>query len=219
VGLEHGGDAFRTRPGTRSEQRRHALDVCAPAVERRTACAGAGRDRARALARSAFRPHQRDGRTGSSSRRRTDDAITRLRDAIELEPRSRVAHLFAARAYIEKGLFDDAAAEAAAARGLGPSNTQAIALEVHANARRGKHTEAKTALAELLRLSRDRYVSPYHLAIACNGLDDPAEAVAWLERGFDERDPMMVFLNVEPQWKNLRGEPRIVRLLKRVKFL
>lgn len=150
---------------------------------------------------------------------RTDDAIARLRDAIELEPRSRVAHLFAARAYIEKGLFDDAAAEAAAARGLGPSNTQAIALEVYANARRGKHTEAKTALAELLRLSKDRYVSPYHLAIACNGLNDPAEAVGWLERGFDERDPMMVFLNVEPQWRRLRGEPRVVALLKRMRFI
>jgi hypothetical protein len=28
----------------------------------------------------------------------------------------------------------------------------------------------------------------------------------------------MVFLNVEPQWSNLLGEPRIVRLLKRMKF-
>jgi hypothetical protein len=57
------------------------------------------------------------------------------------------------------------------------------------------------------------------VAIACNGLNDRAEAIAWLERGFEERDPKMVFLNVEPQWRNLRGEPRVVRLLKRMKFL
>jgi TolB-like protein/Tfp pilus assembly protein PilF len=150
---------------------------------------------------------------------RTDEAIARLRDAVELEPRSRVAHLFAASAYIEKGLFDDAVAEAGAARNLTPSNTQALALEACANAKRGKHSEAEAALAELLRLSKERYVSPYHVAIACNGLNDGAQAIAWLERGFEEHDPKMVFLNVEPQWRNLLGEPRIVRLLKQMKFL
>ena len=150
---------------------------------------------------------------------RTDEAIARLRDAIELEPRSRVAHLFAASAYIEQGAFDDAVAEAGAARALTPSNTQARALEAYANAGRGKHSEAEAALAELLELSKERYVSPYHVAIACNGLNEPAEAIARLERGFEEHDPMMVFLYVEPKWRNLRGEPRMVRLLKRMKFL
>ena len=149
---------------------------------------------------------------------RTDDAIARLRDAIELEPRSRVAHLFAARAYIEKGLFDAAAAEAEAARLLTPANTQAAALEACANARRGKGREAETTRAELVRLSKERYVSPYHIAIACNGLNDRSEAIAWLERAFEARDPMMVFLNVEPTWKNLHDEPRFRALVKRMSF-
>jgi hypothetical protein len=39
------------------------------------------------------------------------------------------------------------------------------------------------ALAELLPLSEERYASPYHVAIACNGLNDRAEAIAWLETG------------------------------------
>jgi tetratricopeptide (TPR) repeat protein len=150
---------------------------------------------------------------------RIDDAIARLRDAIELEPRSRVAHLFAARAYIEKGLFDAAAAEAEAARLLTPTNTQAVALEACANARRGNHREAETSRAQLVQLSRERYVSPYHVAIACNGLNERSEAIAWLERAFQERDPMMVFLNVEPTWRNLRSEPRFRTLLKQMKFL
>jgi TolB-like protein/Tfp pilus assembly protein PilF len=150
---------------------------------------------------------------------RTDEAIARLRDAVELEPRSRVAHLFAASAYIERGLFDHAVAEARAARDLTPANTQALALEASANAKRGNLADAKTALADLLRLSTERYVSPYHVAIACNGLNDPAQAIAWLERGFDERDPKMVFLNVEPQWRHLRREPRVVSLLKRMRFV
>lgn len=150
---------------------------------------------------------------------RTDEAIARLREAIELEPRSRVAHLFAASAYIQKGLFTDAVAEADAARVLTPANTQALALAACANAKRGQRREAKATLTELLQLSKQRYVSPYHVAIAWNGLNKPSEAMAWLERGFEERDPKMVFLNVEPIWNNVRGEPRFRTLLKQMKFL
>jgi adenylate cyclase len=150
---------------------------------------------------------------------RTDEALDRLRDAIELEPRSRVAHLFAARAYIEKGAFDAAAAEAEAARLLAPTNTQALAFEACANAKRGEHGKAEASRARLVELSRERYVSPYHIAIACNGLNKPAEAIAWLERAFEARDPMMVFLKVEPIWRNLRDTARFRVLLKKMKFV
>jgi hypothetical protein len=49
-------------------------------------------------------------------------------------------------------------------------------------------------------------------------LNEPSEAIAWLERGFEARDPMMVFLNVEPTWKNLRDETRFRMLLKQMNF-
>jgi Tfp pilus assembly protein PilF len=149
---------------------------------------------------------------------RTDDAIVRLREAIELEPASRVAHLFAASAYIEKGLFSDAISEAAAARTLTPVNTQAVALEICANARRGRRRDAESAYAHLLELTTRRYVSPYHMAIACNGLNGPPDVLGWLERGLEEHDPKMVFLNVEPICRNLREEPRFRALLERMKF-
>lgn len=59
----------------------------------------------------------------------------------------------------------------------------------------------------------------YNIALICNGLEEPAEALTWLERGFEERDPMMVFLKVEPKWNNLRGNRRFVRLLNRINLL
>ena len=149
---------------------------------------------------------------------RTDDAIVRLREAIELDPRSRVAHLVAARACIAKGMFDAAVLEAREAHAATPSNTQARALEIVANARRGEHGEAKAAFKMLLQLSRDRYVSPYNMAIACLGLNDTAQAISWLERGCESHDPRMVFLNVDPTWNNLRGDARFRRLLKRMRF-
>ena len=74
------------------------------------------------------------------------------------------------------------------------------------------------AFKTLLQLSRERYVSPYSLAIGCNGLNDTEGAIAWLERGFEAHDPKMVFLNVDPTWKSLRSDARFRRMLKRMRF-
>jgi TolB-like protein/Tfp pilus assembly protein PilF len=144
---------------------------------------------------------------------RTDEAIARLRETIELDPKSRPAHWFLASAYIEKGFFAEALAEAAAARALSPSNTQMIAYESYANARLGRRAEARQALETLQQLARDRHVPPYSIALVYNGLDEPGEALTWLERAFENRDVFMSFIEVNPIWKNLRDHPRFVRLL------
>jgi tetratricopeptide (TPR) repeat protein len=181
------------------------VDVRAPSVERRVPRRCVGGDGSCSLARSAIRPDPRHGRPDAASCRPNRRCDIRLREAIELEPQSRVAHLFAARAYIEKSLFDAAVAEARAASVLTPANTQALALEACANARRGRRREAQAARARLVQLSRERYVSPYHIASACNGLNESSEAISWLERAFEMRDPMMVFLNVEAHMEKPAG--------------
>jgi TolB-like protein/Tfp pilus assembly protein PilF len=145
---------------------------------------------------------------------RTDDALARLQEALALDSNSRVAHLFAASACIEKGLFTEAVAEAHASSVLSPGSSQAIAFEAYANAKLGNRVEARAALDQVLQVSRERFVPPYHIAIIYSGLDETAEALTWLERGFEQRDPKMVFLKVEPKWNNLRDDPRFIRLLK-----
>jgi hypothetical protein len=51
-----------------------------------------------------------------------------------------------------------------------------------------------------------------------NGLGERDNALAWLERGVEMRDPRMVFLRVEPKWDNLRDDPRFKDLVKRMKL-
>lgn len=93
----------------------------------------------------------------------------------------------------------------AAARALSPSDTHAMALEALAETKIRKKAEAKLMRDQLLQLSRERHVPPYHIAILYNGLNEKAEALTWLDRGFEQHDPKMVFLKVDPRWKNLRG--------------
>ena len=150
---------------------------------------------------------------------RPDEALARLRKTLELEPHFWLACLFASSAYIEKGMFAEAVAEAHKARDFSGGSTHAMAFDGFALAKSGKQAEARGVLEELLKLSTQRYIPPYHLALVYNCLDERDETLAWLERGFEQRDPKMTFLKVEPKWNNLRDDPRFVSLLKRLKLL
>jgi len=148
----------------------------------------------------------------------TDEALARLQKAFELDPNFWLAHLFASSAYIEKGMFPEAVAEARKARELSGASTHPLAFEGYALAKSGKQAEARGLLAELLKLSTKRFVSPYNIALIYNGLDERDETLAWLERGFEQREKGMVFLKVEPKWNNLRSEPRFIDLMKRMRL-
>jgi TolB-like protein/Tfp pilus assembly protein PilF len=150
---------------------------------------------------------------------RVSEAVERLEEAIDLDPKSRVAHLFASSAYIEAGRYDDAIAEARASYELAPSNTQPLAFEGYAHAKAGRRSEACTLLEKLLEMDRNRYIPRQNIALLYNALDDPTEALSWLERAVEQRDFKLVFLKVEPKWKNLRGEPRFAVVLRRINLL
>jgi len=149
---------------------------------------------------------------------RAREALARLQKTFELDPNFWLAHLFASSAYIDKGMFPEAVAEARKARELSGASTHPIAFESYALAKSDKQAEARAMLAELLKLSTKRFVSPYNIALIYNGLDERDETLAWLERGFEQREPKAVFLKVEPKWNNLRSEPRFIDLMKRMRL-
>ena len=125
-------------------------------------------------------------------------------------------HLFASSAYIEKGIYAKAVAEARKARELAPFLTIATAYGSYALAKSGKRAEARAELESLLKLSTTHFVPPCHIALVYNALGERDETIAWLERGFQQRDPKMTFLKVEPKWNNLRSDSRFVEIIKRM---
>ncbi len=122
--------------------------------------------------------------------------------------------MFAASAYIEKGMFAEAVAESRKEYELSGRND--IPFGTYALAKSGKRDEALGALKGLLKLSKTKYVSPYSIAMIYNGLEMRDKALEWLEKGYELRDPKMTFLKVEPKWNNLRNESRFVDLMKRM---
>jgi serine/threonine-protein kinase len=150
---------------------------------------------------------------------RTDEALARLQATIALDPRHVLARIFAAAAYIEKGMYADAIAEAQQAVDT-TRRTMAhpLGLLGYALAKSGNQAQARAVLAEMLAASESRYVAPYGLALVYNALGERDETLAWLERGYEARDHKMNLLKVDPKWKNLYGDPRFQDIVSRIGF-
>ena len=58
-----------------------------------------------------------------------------------------------------------------------------------------------------------------HLALVLHGLGRDDEAIQQLRRAFDNREPSMTFLGVDPKWDGLRTSPAFQELLSRVNLL
>jgi DNA-binding winged helix-turn-helix (wHTH) protein/tetratricopeptide (TPR) repeat protein len=146
-----------------------------------------------------------------------NEALDQLQKTIDLEPNLWLSHLFVSRLYTEKGMHAEAVAAARKAGELS-GNSQSHAYRAYALTKWGKHSEARTVLDELLKLSTEKYVPPYNLALVFNGLGEQEKVADYLEKGYAEKDARMVFLKVEPMWNNLRSELRFLDLMERMKL-
>jgi len=83
----------------------------------------------------------------------------------------------------------------------------------------GRKREAQKMVNELKERSRHHYVFPSVFANAYLGLGEKEQALTWLERAYEEQDPHLFYLKVDPFMDPLRSEPRFQALLRRVNLL
>ncbi|MDQ3748575.1 MAG: winged helix-turn-helix domain-containing protein [Acidobacteriota bacterium] len=146
----------------------------------------------------------------------SDEAVSRLNKTLELDPNFWHTHLILSGIYTEKQMFSEAVAEAEKAARFSGGNSQAVAVKGYALAKSGNPAQARIALAELQKLSTEKYVPAYNFAIIYNALGETETALNYLEKAFVEKNVLMVFLKVDPKWNNLRNEPRFVEIIKRM---
>jgi TolB-like protein/DNA-binding winged helix-turn-helix (wHTH) protein/Tfp pilus assembly protein PilF len=82
----------------------------------------------------------------------------------------------------------------------------------------GRKREAVKLIDELKEGSRQHHISASLFAEAYLGLGKNDEAMAWLERAYEERDQWMVYIKSFPGWDALRPEPRFQALVRRMNF-
>jgi TolB-like protein/Tfp pilus assembly protein PilF len=150
---------------------------------------------------------------------RYDQAIEQLRKTVEMDPGFYYAHWTLGDALALKGANEEAIAEYKKAIALN-DDPLPPALLGHLYAKIGRKDEALAILKQLRELresSKQRYVSPYNLALIHIGLDEKDEAIQLLEETYEERDGYNIaFLKVEPMLDPLRGDPRFEALVQKV---
>jgi hypothetical protein len=50
------------------------------------------------------------------------------------------------------------------------------------------------------------------------GLGDKRQALEWLEKAYQDRSELLIFLNVSPVFDSLHSDPRFQSLLRRMNF-
>lgn len=138
--------------------------------------------------------------------RRYDEAISQLRQTIEMNDQFATAHYLLAMAYEQKGMFDEAMAEAQKARALTKLDDFDAVL-AHLYAVSGKKAEAEKMLADLI----NRRAHPHAVALVYAGLGDNDRAMQWLERL--DKTKSRWFLKSDPRLDALRSKPEFQSLI------
>ena len=148
--------------------------------------------------------------------RRFDEAIAQCRKTLELDPAYYPARRSLALAYSQQGAHEQAVRELERDGPGSASTPSGLADLGYIYARAGRSKDAHEVITELTNRSAREYVTPYALALVHAGLGENSRALEWLERAGEERSPRLVFLNVEPTFDGLRGDPRFAAVRRKL---
>ena len=149
--------------------------------------------------------------------RQYDKAFEQLRKTIEMDPSFYYARYNLGEAYEFTGNFQEALKEYQAAYRLSDDPAM-LGFVGHAYARSGKKDEALKAIDQMKEISRQRYVPAYSFAQVYAALGEKDQAFQWLDKCYQDHDPSMVLIKVDPTLDNLHTDPRFADLVKRMRL-
>lgn len=147
--------------------------------------------------------------------RQYHQAIRQCRETIEIDPTFYLAHGILGTVYAQLGDYEEAAKELKEAVSLS-KDPEVYAELGHVYALQNKRDEAEILLKETKDISRQKYVTPFGIAITYAGLGEFDEAFKWLEKAYKDRNNWLVWLKADPRLDPLRDDPRFTSLLQRV---
>lgn len=148
-----------------------------------------------------------------------DESLSVLKATLDMNADFWLTHLFMSRAYLAEGMLQESIESAQRANSIAAGNSESLALVGYGMAMSGDKEGARRILAQLHQQAKTTYVPAYDLAVLNVGLGNNTRALDLLETSFNRREPLMVFLAIEPKWDVLRQEPRFAELMKKMKFV
>jgi len=147
--------------------------------------------------------------------RRYDEAIEQYKKVIGLDPNFATTHFFLGRAYEAKGMYDEAVKEYSLAGGAGSASKDVVArYEVYK--RSGWNAYLQTSLDQLVESSPERRFPPFVIATFYARANKRDETLAWLEKGYEERDFRITLLSTSFEFDKFRSDPKFKEIVRRM---
>ena len=140
-------------------------------------------------------------------------AKEQCRNALYLDPNSTWAQFAIGWIDIEAGKFNEATTEMQHRAVYSPFVAGWLG---YAYAKSGERIKAEATITELNQMSSRRSVSPFSTAIIYVGLGDKVRALDGLEKAYEARSWLLLWLKMDRIFDPLRSEPRFIALLKKV---
>lgn len=148
--------------------------------------------------------------------RQYDRAAAHFRKVGDLFPDFFPTNYYLGWTYTQQGKYAEAIAEYEKALSLSKRHSLVLAMLGYTYAVAGREADARAVIRELEEMTAQRNVSPYRFALVYTGLGDKDMAFKSLDKAFDERDIMMIHVNVTPFSDPLRADARFGELLQRM---
>jgi TolB-like protein/DNA-binding winged helix-turn-helix (wHTH) protein/Tfp pilus assembly protein PilF len=147
--------------------------------------------------------------------RRYAEAIEQLEGILARDPRLANARSYLAVAHLRRGELEKALDLLSGLDELAPGSMGYVG-QIHALA--GRREAALEEIDRLIELSRERYVPAYDIATIYAALGDRDQTFEWLERAFEDRSTLVVWLRWEPIFDDMRADPRYAPLAARLEL-
>ena len=143
-------------------------------------------------------------------------AVNECEKALQLDPRHFMLHYILGRAYRRLGDSSKAIAQLKTATKSAGEVSLVDAVLGLAYAVSGRREEAQKVVGAFKAAARIRYIPSMYFVILYAGLGDKEQALAWLEKAFEERSDLLTWVNVEPMMDDVRSDPRFQDLIRRI---
>ena len=145
-----------------------------------------------------------------------DLSIEQLRRTLEIDPDFAHAHFHLGMAYLRKEAFAGAIAEFQKAVSLSPNVTDYKGGLGYAYGVAGERAESRKLLEELKARSNQSYVPWFYIAEIYAGLGEKDQAMANLEKAYEQHEQGLAVMNRAPMFDPLRSDARFKDLLRRM---
>jgi serine/threonine-protein kinase len=146
--------------------------------------------------------------------RNYEDAIVHARNSLRTSPHDPVGHNILWEMLHSKGLYEEALSEAKAFfTGLGLAEIAEVMDRGYDQD--GYSGAMKSAAETLVAFSQETHISPWFISFVYSFAGEKEQALEWLERAYEMKDPIMPYL-ITPGFDILRDEPRFQELLRRM---